>query len=345
MVETLEKIERFISSSEKLTWEEVAWLESMSKKYPYFQTLHIWIAKHYIKEEHLLKNHKIQTASIFAVDRTLLKKRLLEKGKSSGHLNPESIRSEIHTPAEEKQVATETLKPKEKTREELLAAVEDRLKELNSTQKIESTKKPTATPSITESKTEIAKKHSLKEEEKPKSKEKSIPKANTEEKNNDTTVPKTKKIKASEAKQEKEQADEELKKIISDSIKPKDLFYSRLGNELNIDSSDSIDLLLNYLESQKEKKIQKENPKNVDFIVQNFIKNDPKISKLKANQKEEGEDLTANLYSNKKYISENLAKIQAKQGYIKEAIDIYKELMLKFPEKKTYFAEQIKKLK
>ena len=69
MVESIHKIQNLLRSKEKLSWEDVSWLEIQAKNYPYFQTLHVWIAKHYLNEEHLLKDHKIQAASTFAVDR------------------------------------------------------------------------------------------------------------------------------------------------------------------------------------------------------------------------------------------------------------------------------------
>jgi len=44
-------------------------------------------------------------------------------------------------------------------------------------------------------------------------------------------------------------------------------------------------------------------------------------------------------------VSEPLAALYAKQGLIKEAIEMYTKLSLKIPDKSTYFAEIIKKLK
>ena len=43
--------------------------------------------------------------------------------------------------------------------------------------------------------------------------------------------------------------------------------------------------------------------------------------------------------------TETLAKILAKQGQLEKAIEMYKQLILIFPEKKTYFAAAIEKLK
>jgi len=44
-------------------------------------------------------------------------------------------------------------------------------------------------------------------------------------------------------------------------------------------------------------------------------------------------------------VSENLARVMIKQGKKSKAIDIYKKLIWKFPQKKAYFASQIDSLK
>ena len=453
MVES-EKLLKLINSTEELSWEDIAWLELKSKQYPYFQSIRVIIAKHYLKENHVLKSHKIHTASTYAIDRNILRKRLTEKVsikvipiesialeedvKISEHKS-EAINSQ-KTIEEPKEVTTVSTTPsiviekqdstipqtssKDKSREELLKAVHDRLAELQKNkaglieEKTDSGKDKIETPEISQEniipiENKINETTSIKEDvldiddnqttaivnvlEVTKDiirLDSSIDKAEpTKEETSNTpiiesetieteTIEETqivshtteaelkakkeeretkRKLKLAETKRKKEAQkikDEQIKSDIEEQSKPDKLFYSRLGNELNVENSDSIDLLLNYLESQKEKKkiveeisyaeikeTQVKVEKSTESIIEKFIQNDPRISKPDPKAKAPSEDLSESKYSKTKFVSENLAKIKAKQGYLKEAKEIYQELILKNPEKSSYFTEQINKLK
>ena len=86
--------------------------------------------------------------------------------------------------------------------------------------------------------------------------------------------------------------------------------------------------------------------KQLDIIDQ-FLKLNPRL-KTMANLKlkpEPQEDLSLKSSKIKKGMaSESLANIFIKQGKPKKAVKIYEQLILKYPEKKSYFAEQIEKL-
>ena len=82
---------------------------------------------------------------------------------------------------------------------------------------------------------------------------------------------------------------------------------------------------------------------NQNFIIDDFIKNDPKIKRKKKFDKKVI-DLSKNKNNILDFKSENLAKIFIKQNKTNKAIKIYKKLILKNSKKKAYFAKKIKEL-
>lgn len=97
------------------------------------------------------------------------------------------------------------------------------------------------------------------------------------------------------------------------------------------------------------KETKKSRPKQQDqkIIIDEFIENNPKIKPVKpTDKKKPSEDLSAKSTEFKpEASSEYLARIYIEQNKKKKAIAIYESLSLKFPEKKSYFAGLIKKLK
>ncbi len=80
-------------------------------------------------------------------------------------------------------------------------------------------------------------------------------------------------------------------------------------------------------------------------LIESFIENQPSITKGNVDFFDPSEAAKKSLEFNTGIISETLAKIHLKQGNISEAIKIYQQLSLKYPEKSSYFANQIKNIK
>ncbi|MFT6036130.1 MAG: tetratricopeptide (TPR) repeat protein [Marivirga sp.] len=85
-------------------------------------------------------------------------------------------------------------------------------------------------------------------------------------------------------------------------------------------------------------------------LITSFIEKEPSINKKMLDSSVDAkrvlEDLSkSSTHLSDDVISETLAKLMMKQGRKEKAIDIYKKLIWKFPQKKAYFAGQIKILK
>ncbi len=94
-------------------------------------------------------------------------------------------------------------------------------------------------------------------------------------------------------------------------------------------------------EATQSKKIEQQE------IIEKFIKASPEIKRnTEKVKKKDLDDLSAqSVEFGDNLVSENLARVLVKQDKKDKAIDIYKKLIWKFPQKKAYFASQIDSLK
>jgi len=104
------------------------------------------------------------------------------------------------------------------------------------------------------------------------------------------------------------------------------------GEEINLTDSDKS-------EENSKKLLQSE-------LIDKFIIANPRIEPQKDKTYISNDDISKPFVEEAGgLVTETLAKIYVNQGYYSKAIDIYEKLSLKFPEKSSYFASQIEKVK
>ena len=108
-----------------------------------------------------------------------------------------------------------------------------------------------------------------------------------------------------------------------------------LGNEYHS--------FLDWLYIIKAEKINRFDNKKSDVIIGRFIENQPKISQINKHQFFKPSDIAKkSILENHDLVTETLAKVYVKQNHFEKAILAYQKLSLKYPQKSSYFADQIK---
>ncbi len=105
---------------------------------------------------------------------------------------------------------------------------------------------------------------------------------------------------------------------------------------------------LKEMEEEKQRKKKDEpSPKKLSRkeLIDKFILENPTISRPKAEFYNPISVAQNSITDQENIVSETLAQIYEKQGYLDKAISIYEKLGLKYPEKSRYFAAQIERVK
>ncbi|MBK7628982.1 MAG: hypothetical protein IPJ16_17600 [Bacteroidales bacterium] len=117
--------------------------------------------------------------------------------------------------------------------------------------------------------------------------------------------------------------------------------------ELDLDINKKYDEDDNAIEAEVKTVLEKPSGKQLQAdLIDRFIIANPRIEPNREKTNVPVEDISKP-YTEEKggFVTETLARIYVSQGYYSKAIDIYEKLSLKFPEKSSYFASQIEKVK
>ncbi len=366
---TTEVFNKLVKSPTSITDEELKQLEVLVWNAPYCQLAYMLVAKGYFDRDTPLKNRKLKSAATVVPSRKKLKQILFQaKPMLSEDVKEEekpfvktAIRPITTNPVQDNPSRSEEKELTAKPDENITNEVEQNIQLLKSLR--ESGKKPNVITEQDVKKTSIDIEPEVRETIPKKSITeeviKTIPTKNTSVKKTSTVKNKAEKptLKKSTTKGKTEDLQtpktelnkSNIQEVLNDEVT---MYSSRLGDKVeeeltSAESTGDGDFLLDYLDNIRTNKhpVPK---KSHDDIINNFIENDPSIGKLDQKKKPKEQsinDLSKLSYKeNLELVSENLAKINIRQGNINKAITIYESLILKNPQKKTYFAKQIEKL-
>jgi hypothetical protein len=116
---------------------------------------------------------------------------------------------------------------------------------------------------------------------------------------------------------------------------------------LDSDSDIEEDAELLELIEEDEPEVVAKSRRDMQFdLIDRFIIANPRIEPKREHPGQPAEDLSQpSGVESGTFVTETLAHIYIQQGYYSRAIDIYERLSLKYPEKSSYFAAQIEKVK
>ena len=326
------RINILLNNPSEATLEDVYLLKEEVSKYPFAQVLHILLAKVLYQQNASDKNEKLTRAAIYSGDRSVLKKIILEDGYI-GH--SEKIIPFQPLPTFEIEVApsaqvTETSdQNEEEDSSSIFAEVLKNLEELKALRQQFQFLELNLPNSVQEEKTDL-------DEDKSK-----------------TTIEKA------EITPEVTNVEKDIKPNKKDSrrhsiTKESDSKKKKLENILKQDEILDSQVNVFFLKEIEEKKETLERPVSIKHLVQNeiierFIVEQPSIGSAKNEADKAVEEANKDLAEkstkfNDDLVSENLAIIMLKQGKKDRAIDIYKKLIWKLPQKKAYFAARIEEI-
>ncbi|MBI9033157.1 MAG: hypothetical protein JEZ03_01670 [Bacteroidales bacterium] len=319
-----QQFEQYLRDPEKLNSASVEWLEDVIKEFPYCQSAYLLYVKNLLKESNIGYYQQLKVASAYVTDRRILKQ-LLDPDLPEYKVKPESI--DLPKPKVETSIPEDS-KP-EKIVEKSIPKP-DPIQEKPIQKRTFSSDKKSKREELLdrvqlrleELKVEKIRIEKFIEEEQQRIHPQIEPKP--------TTV-------AGEPKKEQLKSQSKASKKMESFVDKKNKKEMKFRH---VDVPDYFEDIANVIGDA-------ENVSTKQDLIDKFIKEEPSIGRGEPKKHffDPDDQARHSIADPQDMVSETLAKIYLQQGKIAQAIKIYERLSLKFPEKSTYFAGQIDKIK
>jgi hypothetical protein len=313
-----QKFVRILNNKKSIGQDDLKKIELLEKDYPYSQVLHTLSALVSYSRKEKNSKQKLNTAAVYSTDRSVLKDLVLSIDVPVTVAKPASAPSTTQARTTSKSTQTESgTKGTTSTRSKSQRPVVKTAKHTIIDQ-------PTNRPgNLTSKEAEELRQEVMKNLENLMIVKSEFMKII----DSDSKVKKA--VKKKSKKVSKKKIEKEEKSLLKAK---KEKTSTKKGSALKVNA--------------KAESTPKKSKKEQNQIIERFIKVDPKIKKGQSKESESQNDLSVqSVKFGKDLVSENLAKIMIKQGKKSKAVDIYKKLIWKYPQKKAYFASQIESIK
>jgi hypothetical protein len=358
----------YLENPDKLSGNDVIQLSQLVKDFPFFQTAQLLYAKSLHNQNSIHYNNQLKITAAYATDRKVLHRLITKKSEPKIEVKAEEIIPEIILPisvAEDEKfekavveivkaevrenniipVITENSEVKEVLPE--VEEIHNEIKEIKDNIEEEELIAPVLIPSQNEIIPELEREFLASAADALTEMEILSPEPFTE---NDHLI-------SEEEEEEEKENPDHLNETIQTDFVLNTTKEEKLSpeTEFNNEKPHSFTEWLKHADSIPEKETKKEDSKtavkepagvmNAFDLIDKFIKEEPRIARPKTEffnpvnmaKQSVADDIT--------FVSETLAKIYVLQGNYAKALNAYENLRLKYPEKRLYFATQIKNLR
>ena len=361
-----------METPDKMSGNDSMQLLELLKNFPYFQTAHLLYSKSLHNQNSIHYNNQLKITAAYATDRKVLHKLITKRTESETH---HSISREIESYVEDKRIDEQVKKVvNEDDKEQIIPSV---IEEISDTKSVTTETKeeivenssilPDKNAEIETSPIELAEEKVF---------EQILEDESASLKNEEEKIKEFDQEYISEAvnasvelemlhtgifKDQTTEEYQETESIASDFVLNigNDIAAPVIEQSLSIDTKIDTESLsftdwLKHLssdgqtpqKSEERKEFKKEGQVLDPFeLIDKFIREEPKISRPKTEFFSPINKAKQSVADDITFVSETLAKIYVLQGNYAKAILAYENLRLKYPEKRLYFASQIKNLR